>query len=178
MARKSKQQIKQEAKQLLEENPELQIRNPSTMAHMNAKQKHAYQLYVVEGWDVLKDIAEQVDVDPSTVSRWKDKFGWEELREQVQYSPEFLAAELKKIIKAELYRANTKAGGLDAGDIDKLVKLVSLLEKLSPKKNFLGSILMAIREWFDFLAAVDPDLYNASQKYLTAFSNTMAEKYE
>jgi len=175
---KSREQIHQEAEKLRESNPDIHIRDEKQLTFLTDDQRHARELFVNQGITTRKEIAKRVDVHPSTVSRWITDYGWEEQRDRAQRSPERIAAKLWDILDIELTRLDHKPGGIDSKDVDRLVKLVSSIQKMTPNKQMYGSILTAINELLEFLAVADPDLHQSLLPYVGPFGQAMAEKYE
>jgi len=172
---KQKRKSKYDAEIHPEESP---VRSRPNLSYLTEEQKLAYELYVRQRVQTYKEIAARVGVSASTISRWVDKFEWKAQRAKALRSPDVIADHLLEIIDAEIWRMDHKAGGIDAGDIDKLSKLVSALQKIAPNRNFFGSILKAVEEWMQFLQRHDPEVAKNSQQYLMRFSKEMAEKYD
>lgn len=179
MGTMTKEEIIREAERLKKNHPELAVKDTSKrLTFLSEDQRMARELYVNQGVQTHKEIAERVGVHPSTISRWITDNGWKEERARAQRSPERIAEKLQRILDTELDRMDMKAGGLDSGDVDKISKVVSALQRINPNKRMYGSILAAIEDWMEFLAVHDPDLRQRSLEYLPAFGKEIAEKYD
>jgi len=179
MGRMTKEEIIEEAERLKKKHPELQVKDTSKrLTYLSEEQRMARDLYVNQGVPTHKEIAERVGVHPSTVSRWISDYGWKEERARAQRSPERIAEKLQMLLDTELDRMDTKPGGIDSSDVDKLSKIVAALQRIMPNKRMYGSILAAIEDWMEFLAIHDPDLRQRSLEYLPAFGKEIADKYD
>lgn len=139
------------------------------------QQQIAERMYV-EDQRTLTEIAESIGIPIQTLSRWNKKLGWEEKKRSAITTPIVLARQLMQMLTDKVDRL-IAAGTITARDTDEVRKLVKSIREIGGDQDMLGSILIAMNEFVDFMKPRDPDLLGKLQEHLVEFGETMRRKY-
>ncbi len=139
------------------------------------QQQIAERMYV-EDQRTLTEIAESIGIPIQTLSRWNKKLGWEEKKRSAITTPIVLARQLMQMLTDKVDRL-IAAGTITARDTDEVRKLVKSIREIGGDQDMLGSILIAMNEFVDFMKPRDPDLLGKLQEHLMEFGETMRRKY-
>lgn len=110
----------------------------------------AADLFIEQGW-TAKAIAEFLNVQETTVGKWRDAGKWDAMREENLSSP----AKIKQIIRKEIVKV---AGGEKSTvDADALSKLAKVYEAVEDRISV--NVMFSIFKMFDnWMADQDPRL--------------------
>lgn len=139
------------------------------------QQQIAERMYV-EDQRTLTEIAESIGIPIQTLSRWNKKLGWEEKKRSAITTPIVLARQLMQMLTDKVDKL-IAAGTITARDTDEVRKLVKSIREIGGDQDMLGSILIAMNEFVDFMKPRDPDLLAKLQEHLVEFGETMRRKY-
>lgn len=146
------------------------------MAHDRTEAK---RLYIEENVGIA-EISKRLDIPEKTLYRWRNDEKWDEEKEDiantstnaVKQSYRAAIAAMEKITK------DFEAGGtLNSADVQNARMLIKNAKELQKDVDMLGNILIAQREWTQFLQERDPELLQKNLPYLLAFKDEMKKKY-
>lgn len=126
------------------------------MAKNDAIKRQAEMMFVELGM-TAKDIAEQLNVEPKTVGRWRNGSvpTWDVKRQQLLASPH----KIKELLRKELL--SVLEGNAPTIKADDIIKLTNSLDKIDDKIN-PRVVLSVIKMLDEFLADINPQLASAS----------------
>jgi transposase-like protein len=139
----------------------------------------AKRLYVEEGEEV-KTIAAKLNVDEKTLYRWRQDDGWDAEREEnANTSTNAVKQSYRAAISAmeKITKDFEKTGMLNSADVQNARMLIKNAKELQKDVDALGNILMAQREWLQFVQERDPELVQKMLPYLNEFKDEMKKKY-
>ncbi len=113
------------------------------MAHKRMVKEQAKQLYVIEG-KTIEEIASILSVSIKTIYTWKKKFEWDRAIKTAGNIG--LSVELVKGLHESIAKAIADETLSDPKTADALVKLVSIVEKITPGKVMLSNIFNMLED--------------------------------
>jgi len=146
------------------------------MAHDRTEAK---RLYIEEGLKV-QEIARRLDINEKTIYRWRDEEKWDEEKEEIANTSTnavkqtFLAAISALGQITEKFKTEKVISSADVQNARMLIKSAKELQK---DVDMLGNILIAQREWTQFMQERDPELLTKMLPYLMGFKDEMKKKY-
>ncbi len=132
------------------------------------KKKIAKDYYMFDTFS-QKEIAGKVGVTEQTISKWKEEYKWEELRQET-----LKTADKAILNHAKLVDAFSKELEKDEPDIDKLTKLNALIEKTQAKNSIAGEIEKVGIAMIQFLEETMPE----KRDFYLDFFRSFAEWYD
>ncbi len=132
------------------------------------KKKIAKDYYMFDAFS-QKEIAGKVGVTEQTISKWKEEYKWEELRQET-----LKTADKAILNHAKLVDAFSKELEKDEPDIDKLTKLNALIEKTQAKNSIAGEIEKVGIAMIQFLEETMPE----KRDFYLDFFRSFAEWYD
>jgi len=98
------------------------------------KKKLAKDYYLFGAYS-QNEIAAKIKISPQTLSKWKEEYRWEELRQEM-----LRTADRAMLNYCKLVDAFSKELEKSEPDIDKLTKINALIEKTQTKNSIAGEI--------------------------------------
>lgn len=128
----------------------------------------AEDLFVNKFW-TAKAIAEFLNLQENTVSKWRNKYGWDKMQEETINNP----VKMKRLIAAQmLLIAQGEKSNIDA---DALAKMFKVYEGISDKIN-PGIVAAIIKLLDEFTVKENPELalktLDNNKKFLIHIINT------
>lgn len=114
------------------------------------KQELAERMFIEDGM-TCKAIASELESSEPTLSAWRNKFKWDERRDQVLSAPH----KIKEILLKELN--NVASGGKPTIDADALAKISKVIESVSAKTS-VQVVITVFKEFDNYMSDQDPDM--------------------
>ena len=162
------------------------------------QQQIAERMYT-EDQRSLTEISEAIGIPLQTLSRWKAKLHWDDKKRSAIKTPIVLARQLMGMLTEKVERLmqgkskksqvkcqkcgaefeveSEERAEVTARDTDEIRKLVKSIREIGGDQDMLGSILISMNEFVDFMKPRDPALLNQMQEHLVEFGETMRRKY-
>lgn len=128
------------------------------------KKKLAKEYYMFEAFS-QKEIAAKVGVSEQTISKWKEEYRWEELRQE-----SLRTAEKAILNHAKLVDVFSKELQKDEPDIDKLTKINALVEKTQARNSIASEIEKVGVKMIQFLEETMPEKRDFYLDFFRAFA--------
>jgi hypothetical protein len=119
----------------------------------------AMEMYM-SGKYTQKQIAEFVDVEESTITRWVDRYQWEELRNADNITSKMVVKNLYVNIKEIQEAAKSDGRPLSTKETDQIVKLSKTIDNLS-KGPTLHAVVDVMKQLSTYCLQQQPDLVPA-----------------
>ncbi len=129
------------------------------MSKMDTFFLEAQRMYVNEG-KTLAEISKILNVSERTLSKWKNvgkKYGeltWDEMRKKYLLSGAGAAERLRAAI---IKKIEDISENVSAEEADNLAKLVSALKKIEREDDLLGSVVICMEKFAEFIASKYPE---------------------
>jgi transposase len=133
----------------------------------NSKREHKFDQAQASYWagKSIAEIAQAAEVSISTIRRWKEEGQWEQKERTDLSCPRLLSKNLKNMVqhKAEKILEN---GELQVKELEELLKLFTLLDRLSDQAGDFRTAVVAVMDRFgDFMRRQD---LNEAERLLMA----------
>lgn len=122
-----------------------------------------------------KDIASTFDCSEQTVSKYKKKFNWDERRRELEMSTQASVEKLSYLISQKL---NSMDGENDGNKSDELAKLAKVKSTLERDIDPLGSTIMVIEDFIQYLNDRGGQAYQVLQEVIPDFLAHQRKKYD
>jgi transposase-like protein len=122
------------------------------------KQEYAYLLYVKNDGLTQEEIARRVGVHPNTISRWKDKNKWDELRESLLTTRQEQLRRLYMQLSELNDHIMAKPEGerfANKSEADAMIQITRSIANLE-KDISLGTIIDVFIPFLDFVSSINP----------------------
>ena len=124
----------------------------------------------------LPDIAKKIRKPFSEISKWKENGKWD--NEIYIIGNIGLSRELNTEFLAEVRKALKEKKIAEPGTVDKLTKLLKIIEKLNPQRIRLANIFQLLKDLTEFITKyADDDFAQKYQKYLPEMADWLRGKY-
>lgn len=142
---------------------------------LDAKRLYCEELKEIPGIAVLLNVPEK------TVYRWKAEerekgSDWDKEREEIRNTS---FSGYKKTLKLAIDMIDRMAatGEISTKDADAVQKIVKAVKSLYKDVDNLGSVLLMMNEFSEFLSEREPDLLEKLQPYIVEFGTAMSKKF-
>jgi transposase-like protein len=144
----------------------------------------AKRLYCEEMMEIA-EISRQRGIPEKTIYRWRKQDAekgsdWDKEREEIRITP--LSA-YKQSFRALVAKLAQLAQDMEKGEkpdykyLHGITELAGIVRKMGDQVDMLGNVLLAMREFTDFLAERDPAVLSQLRPYLQEFGTEMKKKY-
>lgn len=141
-----------------------------------AIKSQAQYMFVMRGM-YYNEIAQSLGVHPSSVSRWAEEGGWEDLRALKNSSSINVELNAVKHLDMIFQSANREARPLTAKEVDMTSKLRKLIDSLNKDLSFITNGIEAIGQFMNFIREKDPEAFKALAEHSVEFTQDFASKY-
>jgi len=124
-----------------------------------------------------QEIAEALGLHPSTVSRWKDAYKWDERRRDLQASVQTISEKLMHLLAKDVEKLEN-ADGLDPATWDKINKAVKSIKSLDKEVDILGNTIIVMEHLITYLGMKHGALQRQFQEVLPDFLIYMRETFK
>jgi len=141
------------------------------MGKMDVYYLEAQRMYVNEG-KTLAEISRVLKISEKTLSKWKNagkKLGqptWDEMRKKYLISG---SGAIERLRAAIIKKIEDIEEGVTAEEADHLAKLVSALKKLEKEDDLLGSVVICMEKFTEFINIKYPDRKEEFAKIIREF---------
>jgi predicted transcriptional regulator len=140
------------------------------MAREKEKEKAVARELFVNTDLTQKDIAEKLEVSPTTVVKWASEGKWDDLKLAKQTTHTETIVILRHMLKSLVEKNKTKLeeDTLTPGDMDMQTKLVSQIDDLENKIG-ISTIIEVLDGFFSFIPKSEKDFRKTLAEYQTKF---------